>query len=188
MVATPEKLHPFSTLKGKKIMMITSHQLAGCDLLVRNIIPNNRCVERAGEPSNGRVAVLKPYDKNPVMLETGNFEQLGNYAWGLMNVRVLIPVSASINTYFIRVDAVQESGKRCFTVRLVKRENRNSCAFNDYKNILGGYFYLPEYQLPAYVKKYLAGHELESLLSFVRRYNKLESDAYKPILHTQSGE
>lgn len=169
-------------------MMITSHQLVGCDLLVRNIIPYNRCVERVGEPSNGRVVVLKPHDKSPVMLETGNFHQLGDYVWGMMNVRALIPVSATINTYFIRVDAVQESGKRCFTVRLMKRENRSSCAFIEYKNILGGYFYQPEYQLPGYVKKYLAGQELEGLLAFVRRYNKLKSDGYKQNIPAESGE
>ena len=159
-------------------MMITSHQLAGCDLLVRHIIPYNRCVERTGEPSTGRVVVLKPHDKSPVMLETGNFAQLGNYLWGLMNVRVLIPVKVNLHTYFVRVDAVQENGCRVFTLKLVKRDKRNSCAFNEYKNILGGYFYEPEYQLPGYVKKYLASDQVTSLLAFVNRFNNLKVSGY----------
>ena len=159
-------------------MMITSHQLAGCDLLVRHIIPYNRCVERTGEPSTGRVVVLKPHDKSPVMLETDNFAQLGNYVWGLMNVRVLIPVKVNLHTYFVRVDAVQENGCRVFTLKLVKRDKRNSCAFNEYKNILGGYFYEPEYQLPGYVKKYLASDQVTSLLAFVNRFNNLKVSGY----------
>lgn len=163
-------------------MQITAHQLVGFDLILRNLIPNNMySTERTTIPSveNIVIQILKQTGAGPeTVFETDNFAQLGNYLWGMMNVRVLIPVKVNLHTYFVRVDAVQENGCRVFTLKLVKRDKRNSCAFNEYKNILGGYFYEPEYQLPGYVKKYLASDQVASLLAFVNRFNNLKVSGY----------
>lgn len=158
-------------------MKISAAELSGFQNILENLIPNNLYCERLVEPlkEDFYISIFKQTGAGPkTEYDAHTFPELANFLWERMNVRVLIPVHPNLSVYYIRVDAVRESGYRFFTLKLVKREKRNSCAFDEYKNILGGYFYEPEYKLPNYVKKYLSSPAIQNLMFFINRCNGLK--------------